>query len=71
MLNFEQWSKKYKDSIDCENPKGFLKRHTARKTKERIHGTAVAVNQSGLGFRPTEACIKSPKEQHYHKYLCI
>ena len=33
---FEKWSKKYKDSIDCSNPKGFSqKAHCAGREKKK------------------------------------
>ena len=32
----EKWSQKYKDSIDCKNPKGFSQRaHCQGKKKKR------------------------------------
>jgi hypothetical protein len=33
---FEKWSKKYKRSIDCSNPKGFSQRaHCAGRKKKK------------------------------------
>ena len=72
MLNFEQWSKKYKDSIDCENPKGFSqKAHCQGKQKNEYMGSAVA-GQSGPGlgrFRPTVSMYKKSEGTALHKYL--
>lgn len=37
---FEAWSKKYKKSINCKNPKGFSqKAHCAGRKKRQAHGT--------------------------------
>ena len=30
-----EWSQKYKDSIDCDNPKGFSQRLTAKVRKRK------------------------------------
>lgn len=40
----EKWSKKYKDSIDCSNPKGFSqKAHCqGKKKKEAVEATSSA-----------------------------
>lgn len=54
-----KWSKKYKDSIDCSNPKGFSQRahcdglkkkkeHSALNTLEDLHKTAIELED--LGF---------------------
>jgi hypothetical protein len=53
----EKWSKEYKSSIDCNNPKGFSqKAHCAGKKKkmqEEIPGTSVGGgNIAGLGVGP-------------------
>lgn len=44
----EKWSQKYKDSIDCDNPKGFSQRaHCAGKTKKVE--TKEATSSSSVG----------------------
>jgi len=34
----EKWSQKYKDSIDCNNPKGFSQKAHCQGKKKKIHG---------------------------------
>ncbi len=47
----EKWSKKYKDSIDCTNPKGFSqKAHCqGKKKKEAVEATSTASYLSLFG----------------------
>ena len=35
----EGWSKKYKKSIDCNNPKGFSQKHIVQEKEERKQRT--------------------------------
>jgi len=53
----EKWSKKYKKSIDCNNPKGFSqKAHCKGKLKEGL------INEEGKNCADTEkGCIRKRK----------
>ena len=56
----EKWSQKYKDSIDCSNPKGFSqKAHCdGKKKKETKEATGVGASKSGSfeSFRNSNRC---------------
>ncbi len=57
----EKWSKKYKESIDCSNPKGFSqKAHCqGKKKKEAVEATSTA--SSGQYSAPLFS-LATPKE---------
>ena len=69
----EKWSKKYKDSINCSNPKGFSqKAHCAgkKKTNEEIRPDKPAKSSAEyieLGFDPDSDKVKRAKE--YEQWL--
>jgi hypothetical protein len=60
----EKWSKKYKDSIDCDNPKGFSqKAHCQGKNKKSENKEATSSGGAGafvapIGFDPKSKFVK-------------
>ena len=64
----EKWSKKYKDSIDCNNPKGFSqKAHCQGKKKENNEassaGASTGAFQAPFAFKDSEFVRNSMKEK--------
>ena len=64
----EKWSKKYKDSINCSNPKGFSQRaHCQGKKKKSESNEATAAGSAGgfvgpVGFDPQSEFVKKSFE---------
>ena len=55
----EAWSKKYKKSINCSNPKGFSQRaHCAGRKKRKAGGTTKSKSVSQIRYLPPWASIK-------------
>ena len=66
----EKWSKKYKDSINCSNPKGFSqKAHCAGKKKNEDMNEAVPFNEcpSCRGPIVHESMMTEKQDACYHK----
>ena len=66
----EKWSKKYKDSINCSNPKGFSqKAHCAGKKKNEDMNEAVPFNEcpSCRGPIVHESMMNEKQDACYHK----
>ena len=65
----EKWSKKYKDSIDCKNPKGFSQRaHCQGKKKKSESNEATGSGSAGgfigpVGFNPQSKFVKKSFEE--------
>jgi len=64
----ESWSQKYKDSIDCDNPKGFSqKAHCQGKVKKGEQKETSAISAGGfsapLGFDPQSKFVKDSFEE--------
>lgn len=65
----EKWSKKYKDSIDCKNPKGFSQRaHCQGKKKKSESNEATGSGSAGgfigpVGFNPQSEFVKKSFEE--------
>jgi len=61
----EKWSQKYKDSIDCNNPKGFSqKAHCQGKSKKGEFKEATAVDLSG-SYETPAAWAKSTSKKDW------
>jgi len=61
----EKWSKKYKDSIDCNNPKGFSQRaHCQGKVKKVETKEATGASSAGSYVTPA-AWAKSTKKKDW------
>ena len=61
----EKWSKKYKDSIDCDNPKGFSqKAHCQGKVKKVETKEATGSSSSG-SYESPAAWAKSTKKKDW------
>lgn len=64
----EKWSKKYKDSIDCSNPKGFSQRAHCQGKKKKENNEASATGgstgafEAPVAFKDSEFVINSFKE---------
>lgn len=59
----EKWSKKYKDSIDCNNPKGFSQKAHCQGKKKSETKEATGVGSSGgflgkVAFNPDSKFVK-------------
>lgn len=66
----EKWSQKYKDSINCSNPKGFSqKAHCAGKKKNEAMNEGIPFNQCPECRGPIvhESMINEKKDACYHK----
>ncbi len=66
----EKWSQKYKDSINCSNPKGFSqKAHCAGKKKNEDMNEGIPFNQCPECRGPIvhESMINEKKDACYHK----
>ena len=62
----EKWSKKYKDSIDCNNPKGFSQRAHCQGKKKKMNETEIL--KGGLADNKTLVQIakKHDAKNYYH-----
>ena len=64
----EKWSQKYKDSIDCKNPKGFSQKAHCNGKKKKIEskeGTSSGASGgfvAPVAFKPSEFVTNSLKE---------
>jgi hypothetical protein len=66
----EKWSQKYKDSIDCDNPKGFSQRaHCAGKKKsdnlKKVETKEATSSASAGSYVTTAAWAKSTKKKDW------
>ena len=72
MLNEKKWSKKYKKSIDCNNPKGFSqKAHCAGRKKqeskmnlEEFVGKPITEEQFDEAAGKKDACYHKVKARY-------
>lgn len=64
----EKWSKKYKDSIDCNNPKGFSqKAHCQGKNKKSENKEATGAGSAGGYSQPLFSTTKKEMEENTFK----
>lgn len=67
----EKWSKEYKDSIDCDNPKGFSQRaHCDGKKKKELEEyarTLKMARRQGVGTRFPKSAVKNSPSR-FRKY---
>jgi len=67
----EKWSKEYKDSIDCDNPKGFSQRaHCDGKKKKELEEytrTLKMARRQGIGTRFPKSAVKN-SPYRFRKY---
>jgi hypothetical protein len=58
----EEWSEKYKKSIDCNNPKGFSQRAHCQGRKKKENKEATGAGSAGGYSAPLFGSIEKPKK---------